>query len=355
MKAVELYAPGKVRLRDDAAIPEPASGEVRIKVLAAGICGTDVHICSGDPSMSDLIAPPVILGHEFCGHIDSLGDAVSQEIAVGDYVSAEMHEVCYDCPACKHKQFHACAKTKIRGVSLPGAFADYVIVSASNVVKLPAELPPKVGAILDPLGNAVHTALKVPVEGRKVGVIGFGPIGAMCAEVVSFAGAEKIFILDVSDNALGRAREWAERRQLHDRVVLMDAKEADVVEQVIAMTGGGTDVTLEISGNPIGINNALQMTRAAGDVVNLGLPKADQVCLDGFGKNFIFRGLTMHAVIGREMFKTWDRMLELLRAGLDVGHFVTAEIALEDFSKGLDRFSKGLEGKVVMYPGGAPA
>ncbi|MHC5064148.1 MAG: alcohol dehydrogenase catalytic domain-containing protein [Planctomycetota bacterium] len=325
MKAVELYAPGKVRLRDDASIPEPGPGEVRVKVLAAGICGTDVHICSDDPSMSQLIAPPVILGHEFCGHIDAMGPEVNGKLAVGDYVSAEMHEVCRDCPACENGQFHACANTKIRGVNLPGAFAEHVIVSASNVVRLPADLPPKVGAILDPLGNAVHTALKVPVDGRKVGIIGFGPIGAMCAEVVLFAGAKEI------------------------------AKQEDVVEQVIAKTGGGTDVTLEISGNPIGINNALRMTRAAGDIVNLGLPKADQVCLEGFGRNFIFRGLTMHAVIGREMFRTWDRMLELLRGGLDVAHFVTAEIPLDEFDRGLERFRQGLEGKVVMYPGGAPA
>ena len=351
MKAVELFAPGKFRLRHDVAIPEPGPAEVRIRVEAAGICGTDVHICADDASMREIVQAPVILGHEFCGLVDKLGRDVAN-IELGQYVSAEMHEVCYRCPACRDGQFHACSKTRIRGVNLPGAFAEYVIVSASNVVKLPATLPKKVAAILDPLGNAVHTALKVPVDGRNVAIIGYGPIGAMCAEVVLFAGARQVFLVDVSEQALARAAEWRTRRKVESRVTLVDGRagNAQTVKQVIDATEGGTDVALEMSGHPSGINNAIQMTRAAGHVVHLGIPKGDVVGIEGFGKNFIFKGLTLHAVIGREMFATWDKMLDLLKRGLDVSHFVTAEMPLEDFATGLDRFGKGLEGKVVLYP-----
>lgn len=350
MKGIQLTAPGKYRLRTDLVVPEPGPGEVRLRVAAAGICGTDVHICSGDPSMNGLIAPPVVLGHEFCGHVDKLGPGVdAAKLPLGTYVSAEMHEICGECPACRNGAFHACATAHIRGINLDGAFAEFVVVSATNVVVLPKDLPVHAAAILDPLGNAVHTVMKVPVEGKTVAIVGFGPIGAMCGEVALFAGAAHLFVLDVSEQALGRARHWIERRGLHDRVTVVDAR-GTPVETVVDATKGGVDVALEISGHPSGINNAIQMTRPAGHVVNLGLPKGDAVTIDKFSKNFIFKGLTMHAVIGREMFRTWDQMLDLLRRGMDLSHLVTAEMRLEDFATGVERFGKGQEQKVVLYP-----
>jgi threonine 3-dehydrogenase len=357
MRAVELYAPGKFRLRDDVPVPAPEPHQVRIKVSAAGICGTDVHICAAHPSMNKMVAPPVILGHEFCGVIDELGAAVPAdlELAVDDYVSAEMHEVCRHCLACLDGSFHACMNHRIRGVNLDGAFADYVVVSATNVVKLPRELPQKVGAILAPLGNAVHAALKVPVKDRTVAVVGYGPIGAMAAEVIQWVGARHLFVIDVSQQALERAREWVERRGLSDRVTLLDGRSADPVAEVVAATEGGVDVSVEMSGHPDGINNTLAMTRPAGHVVNLGLPGGADITIQNFSQNFIFGGLTMHAVIGREMMKTWHEMLDLLSRGLDVTDFITTELDMTEFAHGLEQFGKGLTGKVVLYPKGVPA
>ncbi|MGE3175393.1 MAG: alcohol dehydrogenase catalytic domain-containing protein [Planctomycetota bacterium] len=355
MKGIQLTGPGQFRLRRDLPVPEPAPGEVRVRVVAAGICGTDVHICSGDPSMNGIVAPPVVLGHEFCGHVDKLGPGVDpMKVQEGRYVSAEMHEVCGECPACRDGAFHACMTTKIRGINLDGAFAEFVCVSASNVVPLPELLPVEVGAILDPLGNAVHTTMKVPVENRQVAIVGYGPIGAMCGEVASFVGASHIYVVDVADQALQRAREWAVRRGIQDRVTVVDARRPDPVEVVVAATKGGVDVALEISGHPTGINNAIQMTRAAGHVVHLGLPKGDAVPIERFSKNFIFKGLTLHAVIGREMFRTWERMLDLLQRGMDLSDLVSARMSLDDFGAGVERFGKGLESKVVLYPQGRP-
>ncbi len=353
MKGIQLVAPGQFRLRDDLPLPQPGPREVRIRVAAAGICGTDVHICQGDPSMNGIIAPPVVLGHEFCGHVDAIGPEV-QGLQPGDYVSAEMHEVCGDCPACRDGAFHACMSTKIRGINLDGAFAEFVVVSAGNVVKLPAGLPVHVAAILDPLGNAVHTVMKVPVKDRTVAIVGYGPIGAMCGEVALFAGARHIFILDVADQALQRAADWIRDRKLGARVSVVDARATNPgpVDRVVADTRGGVDVALEISGHPSGINNAIQMTRAAGHVVHLGLPKGDAVTIERFSKNFIFKGLTLHAVIGREMFRTWTQMLELIGQGMDVSHLVSAEMDLRDFATGVERFGKGAESKVVLYPAG---
>ena len=354
MKGVQLTAPGQYRLRTDLPVPEPGPGEVRLKVTACGICGTDVHICAGDPSMNGLIAPPVTLGHEFCGVVDKLGPGVDEKrLPLGTYVSAEMHEICGVCPACRSGAYHACATARIRGINLNGAFAEFVVVSAGNVVPLPADLPVQVGAILDPLGNAVHTVMKTDVKDRTVAIIGYGPIGAFCGEVATFVGASHIYIVDVADQALARAREWVARRKLADKVTVVDGREKPV-ETIVERTKGGVDVSLEISGHPVGINNAIAMTRPAGHVVNLGLPKGDTVGIEKFSKNFIFKGLTMHAVIGREMFRTWDQMLDLLKRGMDIRHFVTAEMPLEQFGTGVDRFGKGLEQKVVLYPSGRP-
>ena len=357
MKALELYAPGKFRLREDLPVPEPKPHEVRIKVSAAGICGTDVHICAGHPSMNRLVETPVILGHEFCGVIDKLGSAVSIDLrlAVDDYVSAEMHEVCRHCLACLDGAFHACMNHRIRGVNLDGAFADYLVVTATNVVKLPRELPQKVGAILDPLGNAVHAALKVPVEQRRVAVIGYGPIGAMITQVVQFVGARHLFVVDVSQEALERARAWVERHGLLDQVTVIDGSRDDPVEVVVRATDGGVDVSLEMSGHPDGINNALAMTRPAGHVINLGLPGGADITIKNFSQNYVFKGLTMHAIIGREMMRTWHQMLDLLSRGLDVTDFITTELDLTEFAHGLEQFGKGLTGKVVLYPQGVPA
>jgi len=355
MKGIQLLAPGQYRLRNDLELPQPGPKEVRIRVAAAGICGTDVHICAGDPSMNHLIAPPVTLGHEFCGHVDAVGAEV-QGLQPGDYVSAEMHEICGTCPACVNHAYHACMSSKIRGINLNGAFAEFVVVTATNVVKLPAKLPVKVAAILDPLGNAVHTTMKVPVQGKTVSVVGYGPIGAMCAEIAVFLGAKHVFVLDVSDLALDRAKAWIASRKLSGKVTVVDARQSKPtpVDTVVSATGGGVDVALEISGHPVGINNAIQMTRAAGHVVHLGIPKAESVLIEKFSKNFIFKGLTLHAVIGREMMRTWEQMLDLLAKGLDVSALVTAEMTLEDFGTGVERFGKGLEAKVVMYPAGRP-
>ena len=352
MQGIQLTAPGQFKLRNDLPVPQPRRNEVRIKVAAAGICGTDVHICSGDASMNGIIAPPVVLGHEFCGHVDEVGADV-QGLQPGEYVSAEMHEVCGDCPACRDGARHACMSTRIHGVNLDGAFAEYVVVSAGNVVKLPKSLPVKVGAILDPLGNAVHTVMKVPVVGRKVAIVGYGPIGAMCGEVALFAGAKSIFLVDVADQALQRARAWVERRGLQGRVSVVDSRQdGGPVERIVKETRGGVDVAMEISGHPAAINHAIQMTRAAGHVVHLGLPKGDSVSIERFSKNFIFKGLTLHAVIGREMFRTWTQMLDLLQGGMDISHFITAELPMEQFAEGLSRFGKGDEAKVVLYPRG---
>jgi len=163
-------------------------------------------------------------------------------------------------------------------------------------------------------------------------------------------------VLDVAERALNRARQWVSRRDISDKVTVVDASDSapNPVDAVTAASGGGVDVALEISGHPKGINNAIQMTRAGGQIVPLGLPKGNSVTIDDFGRHFIFKGLTLHAVIGREMFRTWEQMLDLIDRGMDLRDLVSSRLPLDEFSRGVERFGKGLESKVVLYPAGAP-
>jgi threonine 3-dehydrogenase len=353
MNAIIVPEFGIWEYRTDIAVPEPKPGQVRIAVAACGICGTDVHIAKGDKSLENLLEPPFVQGHEFCGYVDKLGAGVSG-LQIGQFVSAEMHEVCGKCPACLSGKKHACAKTRYRGLNEDGSFADYLCVSSGNVVALPEQLPVKVAAFLDPLGNAVHTACKVPVEGKKVLVAGYGAIGAMVVEIVAFLGAKEIHVMDVKGKALRRAEERAEHGGFANRLFthkVTHEHRNSLVDYILSITGGGVDVAMEISGHPDAINDAIRVTRAGGDVVLLGLPTDSAITLQDFGRNIIFRGLTLHAVIGREMFRTWDVMLDLLSKGLDTSFLVTSELPLSQIAEGYRRLDAGSEQKVVLYPG----
>lgn len=352
MNAVVVPEFGRWEYRRDVAVPVPGPGEIRIAVAACGICGTDVHIAKGDASLKSLLEPPFVQGHEFCGHVDALGEGVEGP-AIGTLVSAEMHEVCGGCPACKDGKAHACAHTRYRGLNEGGSFADYVVVSASNVVALPPDVPIKVAAFLDPLGNAVHTACKVPVAGKTVLVAGYGAIGAMVVEVAAFLGAREIHVMDVKGKALRKAEERAEQAGFGSRLFthkVDNVHRNSLVDDILGQTGGGVDVAMEISGHPDAINDCIRCTRAGGDVVLLGLPTDSAVTLQDFGKAIIFRGLTLHAVIGREMYRTWDTMLDLLRRGLRTDFLVTSELALSQIGEGYERIAAGTEQKVVLYP-----
>ncbi len=350
MRGIEVFDVGKWRFREDLKIPEPQEGQARIKVLAAGICGTDIHITHGDPSLTKLLRIPFVLGHEFCGFVDRLGPNTSGP-EKGTYVSAEMHEWCGKCPACLSGSYHACQNTKIHGLNLDGCFAEYLVIPVRNLVVLPEDLPKKGAAILDPLGNAVHTALKVPPKGKNVAVIGYGPIGAMSVEVLLFEGAKNIWITDVNPKALDRARAWVKEKDCENKIHVLstsgDSREK-AIQTILTESGGGVDVVLEISGHPNGINDGLRIVRPAGDYVQLGLPSSD-VTIHDFGPNVVFKGITMHAIIGREVFATWKKMLELHQRGFDIAGMVTGEYPIEEFETALTRFTEGDEQKVVLW------
>src|ERR1700687_5191926 len=260
----------------DCPIPVPGPDEVLIRVAAAAICGTDKHIYHWDPSIRDSMKLPRIYGHEFCGFIERFGERAQREnLAVGDYVSAEMHVVCGECPQCRSGQGHICARTKILGLQGDGAFAEFVKVPASNVIKLASYVPLRVGAFLDALGNAVHATQVCDLARATVAITGFGPIGAMAAAIAEHSGGSIVVVTDVSGHALETARRWAARRafaNLHAfNVRSTDA--ATVKAAIQALTDGqGVDIVLEMSGSPAAINFGLDIARMGATLSLLGLP-----------------------------------------------------------------------------------
>src|SRR5215212_2359644 len=344
----------------DCPVPTPGPDEVLIRVAATAICGTDKHIYHWDPSIRDSVVPPRIYGHEFCGFIEEIGANAHRtfegELHVGDYVSAEMHVVCGECPQCRSGNGHICIRTKIYGLHEDGAFAEFVKVPASNVIKLAAYVPLRVGAFLDALGNAVHATQIVDLAGKSVAITGFGPIGAMAAAIAEHSGASTVIVTDVSDHALETARRWAASRNfanLHEFNV-RTANPADVKRAVDVITDGvGVDVVLEMSGNPAAINFALEIVRMGGLLSLLGLPAGHAVTIDDYTRNVIFKGVTLQGIIGRRMFSTWQRMLSLLRSGLDVEWIVQATFdGLQKFREGIDLFDHHQALKVVFFPEG---
>jgi threonine 3-dehydrogenase len=340
--------------------PTPAPDEMLIRVAAAAICGTDKHIYHWDPSVRDKVTPPRIYGHEFCGFIEEIGERAHRPgFKVGDYVSAEMHVVDNECPQCRSGNGHICINTKIYGLNEDGAFAEFVRVPATNVIRLGPYVPLRVGAFLDALGNAVHATQICDLAGKSVAITGFGPIGAMCAAIAEHSGASTVVVTDVSDHALETARRWAASRAFRNlhafNVRTTEAGEVKKAVDVIT-EGVGVDIVLEMSGSSNAINFGLDIVRMGGTLSLLGLPAGHSVTINDYTRNVIFKGVTMQGIIGRRMYSTWQRMLSLLRSGLDVDWIVQATFdSLRDFHEGMGRFDRHEALKVVFFPEGEAA
>lgn len=342
----------------EVAVPEPGAGQVRLRVIAAAICGSDRHIYHWDPSVQHMIEPPRVYGHEFCGEIDAVGPSPGRDdLEEGAYASAEMHVICGRCRQCRAGQGHICQNTEIIGFHHDGSFAEYVNVPASNVVKLldRSIVPPAVGAFLDALGNAVHTIQDHEIAGTRVAVTGYGPIGAMATVIAHHLKAERIYVLDVSDRALEHAERWRSAAGAQNVTILKTGGELTPTanEQIIDETRGGVDLVLEMSGAEPAINQGLRIVRMGGALSILGIPAGEKITIERFARDFIFKGLSLHAIIGRRIFSTWERMLDLLADGLEVGQLVTHEYrGLENFIEGMEAFDTHEALKVVFYPNG---
>ena len=340
MKAIMKAARGAgLDIRE---VPRPRIGptDVLVRVRAAGICGTDAHIYAWNSWAQGRLKPPLIVGHEFAGEVVEIGSEVTG-YAAGDVVSAEGHINCGHCLLCRTGQGHICRDVSIIGVDRDGCFAEYIAMPASNLWKISPEIPLEYAAIHDPLGNAFHTVLSAEIPGRTVMVLGCGPIGLMSIAIAKASGATRVIATEINP-----VRREIAKRMGADRV--LDPSKEDVEAAVLALTDGlGVDVACEMSGHPDAVRQALRSVRNGGRVQLLGLA-SKEISLD-LSRDVIFKGLTIHGVIGRKMYETWHQMSAYLRAGLiDLSPVITHRFAFEEFEKGITAITSGEAGKVIL-------
>ena len=319
--------------------PTPGPGEVLIAVRHAGVCGTDLHIADWDAWASGRMHPPTIVGHEFAGEIVKVGPGVT-ELSVGQLVTAEGHIICGHCLQCRTGNGHICKNTRIIGVDRDGAFANYIVMPATNVLTLDG-IPTEIGAIMDPMGNAFHTVLTADIPGSTVFVVGCGPIGCFAVGIARAAGAAKVIASDVNPKRLALAASMGAH-------VTIDAGKEEVTTAVLAATGGeGADVVCEMSGVPSALHQAFATVRMGGRVQLLGIPK-NQVPID-FANEIIFKGITIYGVVGRKMYETWHQMRRFLSAGLfDPRPVITHRFPLAKIDDALAAIRSGDAGKVIL-------
>jgi threonine 3-dehydrogenase len=346
MKALRKMHPARGLSFETANIPTVGPADVLVRVRAASICGTDLHIYGWDRWSQGRIKPPVTLGHEFCGVVERVGEEV-KELEPGDFVSAEMHVNCGHCHQCRVGEAHICQNLRIIGIDQDGAFAEFVKIPASNIWKLDPAIPEHYGAILDPLGNAVHTVLAGPIAGQTVLVTGCGPIGLMSIAVAKACGSSTVFATETNEHRRAMAKKMGAD-------LVLNPAEIDAVARIIAETNEtGVDVLLEMSGNATAIQQGFRALRAGGRASLLGIP-TENVPLD-LVNDVIFKGATVQGIYGRRMFETWVQMTALLKARrLDLEPLFGERSSLEKFENAFAMLQGGLAGKILLYPDGAP-
>src|ERR1700682_3248729 len=283
MKALvkQQAAPG-IWLED---IPEPKVGpnDVLIEIAKTAICGTDMHIYNWDAWAQKTIPVPMAGGHEYCGRIVELGSEVAG-CKAGDRVSGEGHITCGYCRNCRAGRRHLCRNAVGVGVNRPGAFADYLVIPAENAFPIPDDIPDEIAAILDPFGNAAHTALSFDLVGEDVLITGAGPIGIMAAAICRHVGARHVVITDMNPYRLELAKKMGAHRTVNvEKESLKEIMpELNMVE--------GFDIGLEMSGVPAAFRDMLEVMNHGGKIAMLGIPPAE-AAIDW--TKVIFKGLTI--------------------------------------------------------------
>jgi threonine 3-dehydrogenase len=339
MKALVKAKPERGIWMEDIAVPEVGHNDVLIKVNRTAICGTDIHIYKWDDWAQKTIPVPMAVGHEFSGEIVEMGVEVCG-FSVGDRVSAEGHITCGHCRNCRAGRRHLCMNAFGVGVSRPGAFAEYLSVPAFNVFKLPDMITDDMASILDPLGNATHTALSFDLVGEDVLITGAGPIGVMAVAIARFAGARHVVITDVNDYRLELARKMGASRALNVTRETIDDTMRDLGMEE------GFDVGMEMSGNPQAFRDMLRTMHHGGKIAMLGIPPGEMAIN---WNDVIFKGLFIKGIYGREMFETWYKMSSMLQSGLNMEPVITHHFDIEEFQPAFELMESGQTGKVILH------
>ena len=322
----------------DRTVPEIGPEDVLIKVRKTGICGTDIHIWNWDDWAARTVPLGLVTGHEFAGEIVAMG-ALVEGLTIGQRCSGEGHLIGKQSRQSRAGKFHLDPATRGIGVNEPGAFAEYLRLPAFNVVPLPDAIDDEIGAILDPLGNAVHTALSFDLVGEDVLITGAGPIGIMAAAVARHVGARHVVITDVNQTRLDLAASVADVTPVN--VASEDLREVQHRLKIVQ----GFDVGMEMSGNQAGLDQMIDALVMGGKIAMLGIPPGKSP-VDW--SRIVFKAITIKGVYGREIFETWYKMIAMLENGLEVRKVITHRFKLADFEAGFEVMRSGASGKVVL-------
>jgi threonine 3-dehydrogenase len=338
MRALVKAKPERGIWLEDIDKPTVGHNDVLIRVNRTAICGTDIHIYQWDDWARNTIPVPMAVGHEFCGEVVECGIEV-KGFSKGDRVSAEGHVTCGVCRNCRAGRRHLCMNAVGVGVNRAGAFADYISVPAFNVFKLPDAISNEMASILDPLGNATHTALSFDLVGEDVLITGAGPIGIMAVAIAKYAGARHVVITDINDYRLELARKMGASVVLN-----VTSGSLDQTMQDLGMVEG-FDVGMEMSGVASAFRDMLRTMHHGGKIALLGIP-TDEMAIDW--NQVIFKGLIIKGIYGREMFETWYKMSSMLQSGLDIESIITHRFPLEDYEEAFQLMESGQSGKIIL-------
>lgn len=327
---------------EDYPTPQIGPGEVLVKVRAASICGTDLHIYRWDDWAAGRIKPPVIIGHEVTGDVVQVAPDV-QRVKVGDFVALESHIICNVCKYCRTGRGHICENTQIIGVDRNGGFAEYIAIPAQNAWVNQPDMPERISVLMENFGNAVHTALAQSCSGKNILLTGCGPVGCMAIAVAKAAGARAIWASDISQYRLDLARTMGADHTINPL-------EEDMVKRIMDDTHGeGIDVLLEMSGAPSAINQGFSVLNLDGEAALLGLTA--QPMLFDLNHHITFKAATVRGIAGRRLWQTWFQMQELIESGkVDLNPMVTHEFRLDEYDKAFETFASGSSGKVMLRP-----
>ncbi len=323
----------------EADMPTCQPNDVLIKIKQTAICGTDLHIYQWDEWAQKTIPVPMHVGHEFIGEVVEVGSSVTG-ITVGDRVSGEGHITCGHCRNCRAGHRHLCRNTLGVGVHLPGAFAEYLVLPATNVCSLPDHISDEMAAILDPFGNAVHTALAFNLVGEDVLITGAGPVGLMAAAIARHVGALRVVITDMNPQRLALAEQMGATLAIHpEKVALSSAMETLGMKE-------GFDVAMEMSGSAHAFTDMISVMNNGGRIAFLGIPPQP---FETDWSSIVFKGITVQGIYGRRMFETWYKGMAMLQSGLDVSAVLTDHFPVDDYEAAFQRALSGDAGKVILH------
>jgi threonine 3-dehydrogenase len=339
MKALYKKEPRPgIWMTTEAPVPAVGPNDVLIKIKKTAICGTDTHIYKWDAWSQKNVPVGLITGHEYVGVIEKIGTEV-RGFQPGDRVSGEGHLTCGYCRNCRSGRQHLCVQQRGVGVNRQGAFAEYLALPAGNVVKLPDTISDDFAAIFDPFGNATHTALSFDMVGEDVLITGAGPIGIMACAICKFVGARHIVCTDVNDYRLDLAHKMGASRPVN-----VGREDLHAIMAELKMTEG-FDVGLEMSGSADAFRSMIAVMRPAGKIALLGIPPGE-MGIDW--SQFIFKGLTLKGIYGREMFETWHKMIAMVQSGLNLSPLITHRFPADDYQQAFEIMASGQSGKVIL-------